>query len=53
MSDPKETNKDIKLLECWDESKQPLNDINMDGVDANFKLQQHKSKPTQDAANDD
>lgn len=34
-------------------SKQQLNDIKLDGIDANFKLQLHKSKPTQVPANDD
>ena len=53
MTNPVDTNKDVNLSECWDKSKQPLNDINLDGVDANFKLQQHKAKPTHDSANND
>ena len=53
MADPSEANKDINLSECLDESKQPLNDISLDGVDDRFKLQQHKSQPTQVPANDD
>ena len=53
MTNPEDTNKDINLSECWEKSKQPLNDINLDGVEADFKLQLHKSKPTQVPANDD
>ena len=53
MADPNEARKDINLSECLDESKQPLNDINLDGVDDRFKLQQHKSKLTKVPASDD